>query len=372
MISWIRKIFVNAVAQAQAERKLPKGFFSNSIPIDAAGEDGFQRIVPIGYFPNHPGGAHEITADNVRQMYDNFMRSAKSAILIDYEHRSLWGDTRAAGWSGAVDVRADGLYFKKPDWTPAAAEMIKNGEYRFFSPVYMLSASDLAGRQIGAKFISVGITNMPVFENEIDPIRNSESPMEDTDMKFTPEQRVQLIANHKLAAEATDEQIVEAIMNSRPLAETPAPGGGAPASGSDGAPAGATWNSGGAGAPLPEQFTALGTVVAGLVESVKSLVANSEKDRAKADGAMVDGWIREMRMLPADRQTVLNSLKADREGTIALYDGRPVGSCRPARVAVPAVKNAQGENGAKEKTWNDRVEDFRTVVNSAGVRAMVN
>lgn len=63
-------------------------------------------------------------------------------LAIDYEHQSIdrfnnreGGLRPAAGWIGGLAVRDDGLWAIDVNWTPRAAELLRSGEYRYFSPV---------------------------------------------------------------------------------------------------------------------------------------------------------------------------------------------------------------------------------------------
>jgi len=181
------------------------GFYFNATEI--AEESEFIKIVPVGYFPNHPDGPHEITSRHIQEMADN-IKNSKKDILFDYGHESLWNaGARAAGWSPKNDVqaRSDGLYIRYPDFTPKAKEAIENKEYRYFSPVYRLNAKDKMGREIGAILHSVALTNIPYMDNEIDHIQNSQEDI----MAFSKE----FLAKLGLPEDATQEQ-VEEKMNS--------------------------------------------------------------------------------------------------------------------------------------------------------------
>lgn len=63
-------------------------------------------------------------------------------LAVDYEHQTFDAlNTRpdglrpAAGWIGRLEVRDDGLWAVDVTWTGRAAELLRNGEYRYFSPV---------------------------------------------------------------------------------------------------------------------------------------------------------------------------------------------------------------------------------------------
>lgn len=87
------------------------------------------------------GGRFEFTrlhAESARNWFERLGRK----LAIDYEHQSL--DRRssrpdglrpAAGWIGGLEVRDDGLWAVDVTWTPRARELLRSGEYRYFSPV---------------------------------------------------------------------------------------------------------------------------------------------------------------------------------------------------------------------------------------------
>ncbi|MGN5927392.1 phage protease, partial [Pseudomonas aeruginosa] len=57
------------------------------------------------------------------------------ALVMDYEHKSLQAGevTPAAGWITRMEMRVDGLYAVDVPWTDQARQMIRGGQYRFFS-----------------------------------------------------------------------------------------------------------------------------------------------------------------------------------------------------------------------------------------------
>ncbi len=77
-------------------------------------------------------------ADSAKRWFDQMGRK----LAIDYEHQSFErcntrsdGLRPAAGWIGGLDVRDDGLWAVNVTWTERAAELLRSGEYRYFSPV---------------------------------------------------------------------------------------------------------------------------------------------------------------------------------------------------------------------------------------------
>lgn len=78
-----------------------------------------------------------------------WFRRVGRELAIDYEHQSIArlngradGLRPAAGWIGGLEVREDGLWAVDVRWTKRAAEMIRGGEYRYFSPVIFWSDED--------------------------------------------------------------------------------------------------------------------------------------------------------------------------------------------------------------------------------------
>lgn len=94
-----------------------------------------------------------IAADLIAQL-----EKSGKPILYDYEHRSLWGDSEAAGWiTKLVYVAGKGMY-AYVEWVADAAEAISGKKYRYSSPCFYY---DDAGRVV--KLHSVALTNNPAL-----------------------------------------------------------------------------------------------------------------------------------------------------------------------------------------------------------------
>lgn len=142
------------------------------------------------------GQAFSITVDDISAMVRNFDKRQNDMIVIDYEHASEMpevargGPVPAAGWihglrasdsrsqasgsiSGTSHQIPDSL-FALVEWTPEAEEMIREGEYRFFSPAIDWGATDKeTGQPQGATLTSGALTNHPFLE-ELPPIMLSD------------------------------------------------------------------------------------------------------------------------------------------------------------------------------------------------------
>lgn len=144
------KLYFNSIAMGNEEEKI--------------------KIVPVGKFPDHPDGGHEVTYNDVQEMANNCKRSGID-ILFDYGHESLWNPkAEAAGWSlkEEAEAREDGLYISFPELTNNAQLKVNDKEFRYLSPVYRKGAGNR-----GAELLSVALTNTPFFRNEIDHFKNS-------------------------------------------------------------------------------------------------------------------------------------------------------------------------------------------------------
>lgn len=139
----------------------------------AASTDGYPdgcnaHITPDGAFRSDDGRPASMTGG---QLLDWLMsaeiaaalisrlESSGKPILYDYEHNSMWGDSRAAGWIvKLVYVTGRGL-FGRVEWTPDAAEEIAKKVYRYSSPLFMFDPTTGAVTEL----LSVALTNNPAL-----------------------------------------------------------------------------------------------------------------------------------------------------------------------------------------------------------------
>jgi hypothetical protein len=143
------------------------------------------------------GSQHlSITAEDLSRMVENFNKRKNDCVVIDYEHASedptvaRGGPIPAAGWIHSLSIadcrlpiegnghsRESGNPGLKAliEWTPLSEEMIRNGQYRFFSPAIDWEAKDKeSGEPQGATLTSGALTNHPFLE-ELPPLRLSET-----------------------------------------------------------------------------------------------------------------------------------------------------------------------------------------------------
>ena len=141
----------------------------------SAQESGWTQIAVLGQFKDPRYGKFAITRD----MVDSWVRNLSAVtgqprVAIDYDHRadpSFGGhpSTRAAGWITAIKLDGNAV-MAKVDWTPAAEDAIRNGEYAFFSPTFAKHYRNQSGQDLGPTLLGGALTNRPHLRDGMRPI----------------------------------------------------------------------------------------------------------------------------------------------------------------------------------------------------------
>lgn len=126
------------------------------------------QLMPSGTFKTTDGRPERFDAWKIdRSIAEALIAKASSRanrFVIDYEHQTLdkpAGEVRAAGWFKNLEWReGEGLFATDVEWTAAASQMIKGGEYRYLSPVFRYSPE--TGEVL--EIVSAGITNTPALD----------------------------------------------------------------------------------------------------------------------------------------------------------------------------------------------------------------
>lgn len=84
---------------------------------------------------------------------------------FDYEH----DQRKAAAWFDLEVRNGDGLYATNIRWTPPGAELLKNREYRYASPTFMVD-----GDKRITRLVNVALTNLPATEHAPELVAASE------------------------------------------------------------------------------------------------------------------------------------------------------------------------------------------------------
>lgn len=122
-------------------------------------------------------------AQSAKRWFDRLGRK----LAIDYEHQTFDAhNTRpdglrpAAGWIGGLEVRGDGLWAVDVSWTDRAIELLRTGEYKYFSPVIFWTDEDLSDV---AALGPVALTNDPAMRG-VQPLAASARPaFDDADVE---------------------------------------------------------------------------------------------------------------------------------------------------------------------------------------------
>jgi len=204
--------------------------------------DGFHHAMALGEFPNSllepdPAKPGSIRRRRVVQICDRaacdaivaaFNRAAAvqdfPGLLVDRDHESDDPDktTDAWGWVTEMQNRDDGLYVRIR-WTDLGEPAVRGGRFRFLSPVFDPDAcEDLGNNRLRpSRLEKLGLTNDPNIK-ALRPIsnRSQEPAPADSGTKnagdpgrkeSTMDFKAKLLALLGLAADATDEQIDQAI-----------------------------------------------------------------------------------------------------------------------------------------------------------------
>jgi phage I-like protein len=140
-----------------------------------------------------------IKKEDLADMVRNFEKRKNDMIVIDYEHASeqpevaKGGPIPGAGWIHGLTIddcqlpiengqakignRKSAMLNALVEWTPQAEEMLRTGQYRFFSPAIDWGARDKeTGEPQGATLTSGALTNHPFLE-ELPPIMLSDGTL---------------------------------------------------------------------------------------------------------------------------------------------------------------------------------------------------
>lgn len=158
-----------------------------------------------------PAGEHEVEGQGKYLVNKAAWKLVQAGIarrgidlVFDYEHQTL-KDVKApaAGW--CIDWRwTDGVGIEaRINWTDEAAEYLKKGEYRYYSPVFQVRQSD----RLLVAVHSVALTNAP-RTNHLKPLLaklGAEHKEEEMDLLKM------LIAALKLPEGSTEQEVLDAV-----------------------------------------------------------------------------------------------------------------------------------------------------------------
>lgn len=142
--------------------------------VGLTGEDPASRTtwIHVGYegeWHGHRAGPFTLSADTFAQCIAAF-DELETPPQVDYGHGSLYESDGlpkpAAGYVVGLEIREDGLW-AQVELTTRAASMVKAGEYRFCSGVFVWDEPDrVTGEPIPCQLDSIGLTNRPFVDGQ--------------------------------------------------------------------------------------------------------------------------------------------------------------------------------------------------------------
>ncbi|MCB6345410.1 phage protease [Enterocloster lavalensis] len=116
------------------------------------------RLLPKGHVSTRKGD-FEVDEQGIADMIRQF-KARKLDLVIDYEHQTL-NDVQApaSGWIKDLYAGPDAL-MAKVEWTPKGREYIANKEYRYLSPVVLVTQKD----RRAVLLHSAALTNTPAID----------------------------------------------------------------------------------------------------------------------------------------------------------------------------------------------------------------
>lgn len=143
-------------------------------------------LAVIGIWQGHAGGTFSIDAADIEKMKLNFDKR-KLDLVIDYEHQTLSGEIApAAGWIKELFIKDNALY-GRVSWTAKAKEFIKNGEYKYLSPVYdFMGIDEKTGAWQGCTLHSAALTNKPFLDELGEIVANKNFNVKENGMDKNP------------------------------------------------------------------------------------------------------------------------------------------------------------------------------------------
>lgn len=142
--------------------------------VGLTGENPEQRttwihVAPEGEWEGHQSGAFKLDRATFAECVAA-LRACETPPPVDYDHASLrpldGQPTPAAGYILDLAIRDDGLW-ALVELTPRAADMVRSGEYRFCSGVFVWDSADRkSGEAIPCQLDSIGLTNKPFIDGQ--------------------------------------------------------------------------------------------------------------------------------------------------------------------------------------------------------------
>lgn len=163
------------------------------------------KLLPLGTVHTTKGSfiVDDISVDSILQQFSN----RNIDMVIDYEHQTLSNtQAPAAGWIKKLYKGADAL-MAKVEWTKKGGEYLKNKEYRYLSPVVMVSEKS----QRALSLHSAAMTNTPAISGMFAMVNSDNLDENEYEGGTVIMELGKLIKLLGLPEEANEEQVMEAL-----------------------------------------------------------------------------------------------------------------------------------------------------------------
>jgi hypothetical protein len=187
-VDQLRAVYANK-GKSFSEKSIyvPVKAFSSMIEEAKDGELPWIQIFPFGHWshPVYGEDAAVVTYDRAERYVKNFNDNVRRQdIATDYDHgEDRNKGNKASGWYRAMELRDDGVW-AQIEFTETARNEIKNGEWKYFSPLFVDMYEDAETSEVHEDvIIGGGLTNRPWMKDMV-PINFSEAVLEEETTKF--------------------------------------------------------------------------------------------------------------------------------------------------------------------------------------------
>lgn len=282
------------------------------------------KLLPLGHVVSTKG-EFDVDEDSLAQMQAYFKERGND-IVIDYEHQTLKDiQAPAAGWITELFLDNEAIC-AKVSWTEKAAEYLKQKEYRYLSPVVLVSKQ--TGKAV--RLHSAALTNLPAINGMYPVVNSEEIEMEELETEernatggkeMNLEKIVKLLG---LPEGATEDDVLDAIKTLSAAKEAEKESGKEP--GKEPAEQGA-----GAGEKKEEEVVANKTILSllGLKEDAKTedvlstvMQLKNQKEVAAAD-ILVEKALKDGKIAAAQKEWATAYALKDPQGFEAFLEKTP-------------------------------------------------
>ena len=262
--------------------------------------DGFQKVLPVGYWFNDFYGDLVFTKTYMDRLVKNWQDKAlgNRQPFLDTDH-----DGGAANaWAVALEARDDGLYVKW-DWTEKGRQLVNQKIYRYYSATLQEALNVKTGEMVYPVLSGVSLTNRPAMNTmpdaHLSESRGAHGDPAKSAIAEVEEIKMELKDVTEFMKNATPEDKAALIVALGVKNETPA--------------------------KLPE--TALEKALVQLSEQVNGLQSQladmKDKEQAKGEDDFIKASLSDGKILPVDEDFWRKQFRDNEKGTREIVEKLP-------------------------------------------------